>query len=153
MIKKRTKKHRAAPIDHDEWGRPVLYLAQYTGATGGGSTCLFTNLDAAIFFVVTGLGNDIDWSNFPDPTRKYPYEERNGNERPHLSPSFRVERTGIYGKPAHATVMKMAAMEEWSVGNGIAEMGRRLFRAITGRDEVVFSGKGDAISARVKGRK
>lgn len=152
MTTKRIKKHRPTPVDHDEWGRPVLYLAQYTGATGGGSTCLFTNLDAAIFFVVTGLGNDVDWSNFPDPTRKYPYEERNGNERPRLSPSFRVERTGTYGKPVSGTVLKMAAMEEWSVGNGIADMGRRLFSAITGRNEVVCSGTGDALSARVKGK-
>jgi hypothetical protein len=80
-------------VERDEWGRPVVYVAEYTSSWAGGGKAIFTNLEAAIFYVVSALGNEVDWTNFPDnSTRKYPNEERNGQEKYRLTPTFVLDR-------------------------------------------------------------
>jgi hypothetical protein len=134
-------------IEHDEWGRPVAYLAEYHNAIYGGQ-CLFTTPDAAIFYVVTGLASDVDWGTFPTPNLRYPNEERNGNEDQQLTPLFVVERI-VGEKRIWGTVTRTAAMDAWTVGNGIAEWGRNAFLQATGKDLVMLSGSGDSLQGRV----
>jgi hypothetical protein len=134
-------------VERDEWGRPVVYLAEYHDAIYGGQ-CLFTSADAAIFFVVTGLASHVDWSSFPDGSLRYPNEERPGNEDPQLTPLFCVDRM-VAEKHVWGKVTRTAAMDEWTVGNGIAEWGRAAFFQATGRDLVKLAGKGDHLQGRV----
>lgn len=129
-------------MERDEWRRPIVYVAEYRMANGFSNSCVFEGLDAAIFFVVTGLGSYIDWNTFPDLTRKYPCEERNGTDD--LSPIFRVEREGY-----KAQIRRTSVAKNWIVGNGIAEAGRHWFEQVTGRDIVELHGKGDALQGKV----
>jgi hypothetical protein len=134
-------------VERDEWGRPLVYLAEYHNAIYGGQ-CLFTSADAAIFFVVTGLASDVDWGSFPDKSLRYPNEERTSNEDPQLTPLFCVERKAgekrVWGK-----VMRTAAMDEWTVSNGIAEWARVAFLQATGRDLVNLKGEGYQLQGKV----
>lgn len=143
-------KHEKLTVD--QWGRQEVYVAEWQNSIGACSRCLFSNLDAAIFFVVSGLGLLVDWDNFPDPAKKYPYEDRNGTQR--FTPVFRVEQTcqtegwGV-GKRLTGSVTKMSIADEWTVGNGIAEISKDIFFKATGRDEVFMNGKGSNLSGRV----
>jgi hypothetical protein len=134
-------------VERDEWGRPVVYLAEYHNLIYGGQ-CLFTSAEAAIFFVVTGLGVDVDWSSFPNPSLRYPNEERNGNEDPQLNLLFRVDRK-VIDKRVWGKVTRAAAMDEWTVGNGIAESSKTTFFQATGKDLVRLKGEGDRLQGKV----
>jgi hypothetical protein len=139
--------HTPHKLERDEWRRPECYMAEWNNGIGG-SRCLFSRLDAAIFFVITGLGNYCDWNNFPDPTKRYPYEDRDGSNHG-LNPVFIVKQTNSSGKEISGSVIKMAIADDWTVGNGIAEMSRKLFREVTGRDPVHLKGVGDKLTATV----
>lgn len=137
-------------LHKDKWGRHEVYLAEYnTGVYS--NTCIFSRLDPAIFFVVTGLVSDIDWNNFPDPTKKYPYEDRDASNL-NLTPVFIVEQTNKNGKKVSGRVTKFPVADQESAGNGIAVRGRDLFLSITGRDEAKLTGEGDRLSGTVKGK-
>lgn len=127
------------------------YLAEWRTPNGASSQCLFTSLDPAIFFVLSGIGFDVDWDNFPDTTKKYPYEDRTGNEKIAYSPVFRIEQLKGDGKTASGSVTKMGIADSWTVGNGIAEACRRWFRQATGKDAVVLSGAGDKLTGTIQG--
>jgi hypothetical protein len=138
-------------LEKDEWGRSEVYLANYSGpAPFGGSSCVFTNLNSALFFIVSGLGSSIDWATFPDPTKTYPYEERNGSDK-NLNPIFVVKRKSLYDEvEIIGSVQKIAVMSNWSVGNRIAVASKKYFADATGKDIVVLSGEGSTLSATVK---
>lgn len=104
-------------IEYDEWGRPVVYLAQWKNNRSGG-TAVFTRPESAIFYVMSMIGSLVDWNSFPNPDLHYPYEERNGDNRG-LNPLFVVKRMQFDGTEIEASVTRMGAMLDWSVGNGI----------------------------------
>jgi hypothetical protein len=138
-------------LEKDQWGRNVVYLAEYKTTTYS-NKCIFSNLDSAIFFVVTGLGGDVNWSTFPkiDEKEKYPYEERDGNN-PSRDPIFIVKRPSLHNSDIEikGSVTKTAAMSEWTVGNGIAVAAKKFFAEATGRDVVVLAGEGDRLHGTV----
>jgi len=127
-------------LEKDQHGRHEIYVAQYNApAPFGGSWCLFSNLDSAIFFVVSGLGSSVDWSNFPDPNKKYPHEDRNGSNKT-LTPVFIIKQINKKtNQEVNGSVTKMGLMSDWIVGNGIAEAGKKWFAQATGRDIIKVS--------------
>jgi hypothetical protein len=135
-------------LKHDEWGRNEVYFAEFGSALGGGGRCMFATLDPAIFYVVSSLGNDIDWKKFPDPSKKYPYEDRDGSNHD-LTPVFIVRQKTADGREVFGSVQKMAVANTWYVGNGIAVAARKQFAEATGRDVVKVSGKGAKLQGRV----
>ena len=143
-------------LKHDKYGRPIVYFAQWKNYYGAGSWCIFDNEEDAIFFVISGLGGDVDWATFPNPNLKYPDDERNGNESPQLTPLFQVRRevtkVAAYERSGQETgeVYRVSVASEWIVGNGIAEMSKQAFLQATGRDEVVLHGEGDKLNGRIK---
>jgi hypothetical protein len=141
-------------LSRDEWGRHQCFLAEWHDPVGASSVCLFSNLDAAIFFVVSGIGPYVDWDRFPDPMKTYPYEDRDGTRD--FTPAFRIEQTiqrspqgseWQNDKKIRGAVTKMTIADDWTVGNGIAESSKRYFAAATGRDEVHLRGEGDRLCA------
>lgn len=143
-------------LNRDKWGRHECFLAEWHDAIGASSRCLFSNLDAAIFFVVSGIGMYVDWERFPGASGLYPYEDRNGSRD--LNPIFRIEQTidsgaeWSIGKKISGTVTKMTIADDWTVGNGIAVASRSHFIYATGRDVVALDGAGDRLCGKV-GRK
>jgi len=143
----------ALNLHKDEWKRPEVYFAEYETCIGSGGKCLFSRLDPAIFFVLTGLGRDIDWDNFPDPSKKYPYEDRDASNLG-LTPVFIVkQKSPLTGREVRGQVTKMVVSDSWTVGNGVAEYGHNLFLDVTCRPEVKLTGKGQSLSGVVKGKK
>lgn len=145
------------PLLRDKWGRHECFIAEWHDPVGASSRCLFSNLDAAIFFVVTGIGSWVDWENFPSADSKYPYEERDGNGPMVYTPTFRVDRTieapqpvgrqWAIGKKVGGTVTKTSISDSWTVGNGIAVSSQRYFLSAVGRNKVVLQGEGDRLCA------
>jgi hypothetical protein len=138
-----SQSHHPHRLHHNQFGQPECFVAEWHDSIGAGSRCLFSNLDAAIFFVVSGIGRDIDWSCFPDPARSYPFEDRDGSN-PGLNPVFCIEQGKVSG-----SVTRMAISDSWTVGNGIAEFSKQAFCAATGRNVVRLVGEGDKLTGRV----
>lgn len=78
-----------------------LYLASFVHFTSPGcwmkgapirSECLLTDATEAIKWAVSSMissGAQMDWANFPDPAKQYPYEDRDGSNTS-LRPLFRA---------------------------------------------------------------
>lgn len=135
-------------LQHDEWHRPEVYLAEYTDYLGAEGMCIFNNALSAIYYVMTGLGNSINWKNFPDPTKNFPFEDRNGNEYPHLNPLFIVTPRKIGDVLVSGKVTKMAVAEHWVVGNGAAMETATNFNLVTGYS-VTLTGSDDSLQGKV----
>jgi len=112
-------------LQTSEWGRLVAYLGQTTWYDRQSSNqCLFSNKDEAIrwarFEAQAGSGG-INWESFPDPRKKYPYDDRDGSRE--FTPVFRItwDREG-WGKGS-ATVVKMEISDvfDWYATNGVPE--------------------------------
>lgn len=132
-------------LELDRWDRPLVYYATWQTAAAGNSFGIFDRLEPAIFFVVSMLGSEVDWASFPDPSRKYPYEERNG--KPGYSPVFRVEREA-HGRPVTGYIYQMAVARDWTAGNGIADAAKTYYHQVTGKYAEI-AGTGDSLSAKV----
>src|ERR1039457_4832604 len=135
-------------LEQDQWGRNEIYLAEYKNVSYGGHF-IFASLDAAIFYVISGLGNSVDCSKFPDPIKNYPDEDRNGTNKDR-TPRFIVKQFNSRGvAEVSGSVTKTAVMGAWIVGNGIAEASKKYFEQATGRDVVELSGIGDKLQGKV----
>ncbi len=142
------QKSQKQKLEKDKWGRDEVYYAEFGNSVGARGRCLFSNLDAAIFYVVSELGNDIDWKKFPDPSKEYPYEDRNGKNH-RLNPIFIVNQITINSKLVYGKVEKMTIANNWIVGNGIAFAAREQFFRATGRDIVEIAGDGAHLQGKV----
>lgn len=111
-----------------------VYLAEWFDDIGASDRCIFSRLDPAIFFVITGLQLSVDWTKFPDPAR----DERDGSNQD-LSPVFIVERPALNGRRVLGTVTKITVADSWTVGVDRAEWGEGAFVSATGRGGVKLS--------------
>ena len=95
-------------LEISEYGRYVVWLAEwswYDHQSHG--SCAFSNKAEAIAYATFQAKGFMDWTNFPDPAKQYPYDDRDGTNNPPLSPTFvarwangyvRVIRTEIADK-------------------------------------------------------
>lgn len=101
-------------IEISQYGRPILWLAEsswYGGKTH--NRCLFINRDAAIKWASFEAEGFVDWANFPDPARKYPYDDRNATEQPVLTPVWRVYWEKEAGGYAQVTRCEASVDFDW----------------------------------------
>lgn len=136
-------------LQKDEWGRPIVYVAEWRNG-GGGSSCVFSSLNPAIFFVVSGLIGLADWGRFPDPAKRYPDNDRNGNEPISYDPVFCIRQTLSDGREISGEVRRTSVAQSWTVGNGIAKSSAANYLQAVGRSDVEVSGEGDSLKAEVK---
>ena len=95
------------PLEISEWGRYIVWCAESSWYDGKATnSCTFSNCEAAIEWAKFEARGQMDWSNFPDPAKKYPYDDRDGSN-PDLTPVFvatwqggsvRVTRTEVCDK-------------------------------------------------------
>jgi hypothetical protein len=104
-----TGKRWILDLEISEWGRFVIYQANILFPAGGGNSCTFSRKEPAIAWArdqATLFG--MKWENFPDPDKKYPYDDRDGSMNS-LTPVFvatwngtgraEVVRTEVCDKP------------------------------------------------------
>lgn len=137
--------HKKLP--KNKWGQYECYLAQYSNGIYSNS-CLFSTLEAGMFFVVTGLGSEVDWTTFPNLDLKYPFNEADGSDL-NRTPQFEVVRE-FNGRKIIGSVARRGISDDWTVGNGIAERSKVYYEQATGRDDVKISGYGQSLKAEVK---
>jgi hypothetical protein len=77
------------------FGRPTVWLAQWKWYAGKATGyCCFSSRDEAIKYAIFQSQGFVDWSTFPDPKKRYPYDDRDGSHIPELSPVFRASWPG-----------------------------------------------------------
>jgi hypothetical protein len=103
-------------LDVSEWGRPIVYEMSWSWYGGKASgSCLYATEEEAVKHAIWAAMGDIkDWDNFPS-RGSYPYEDRDGNERPRLTPLFRA--TWDVNGGGHSQVMKCEVCGEFQAAN------------------------------------
>lgn len=148
------KKNPKQILHTDEWGSSEVYVADWYYDTKAdwcprvSGRCLFSSLYPAIFFAITNIYGNVNWEKFPDPTKKYPYEDRNGSDK-RLTPVFKLEQTTSDGRKIGASVEKMTVADHWIVGNGLAVEAKKFFLEATGKDLVQLSGQDQSLSGKI----
>jgi hypothetical protein len=67
-------------LEVSKWGRFIVYIVNMKCSNGGGNSCTFSRKEPAIKWAkeeATRWG--MKWHNFPDPEKKYPYDDRDGS--------------------------------------------------------------------------
>lgn len=127
-------------LTKDKCGRYEVYFAVWHNDVGASSTGIFSRLEPAIFFVVSGLGSRVSWSNLPD--------DEWGDGIKALNPVFVIDRVSPSGRVFGGKVMKMLVADYWTVGNGGIPYDVDLLKQVAGIEAVV-SGSGSNLQAKV----
>jgi hypothetical protein len=103
-------------LDVSEWGRPITWMCRWSwyGGKASGSCHYATAAEAIKDAIWHAMGDVKDWSTFPS-RGSYPYEDRDGSERPSKTPLFRVTWDTAGG--GYAEVVKCEVCGEFTAAN------------------------------------
>jgi len=103
-------------LPFDAWGRPIAWMSSWSWYGGKASGCGFyaTSAEAIKDAIWHAMGDIKEWTTFPS-RGSYPYEDRDGNEVPVLTPLFRATWDSEGG--GHAEVTQIAIQPTFQAAN------------------------------------
>jgi len=94
----------SSSLEISKEGRPVVWLADWSTNSGVAfGRCLFTTKEEALKYAVAQALPFMNWQNFPDPSKKYPYDDRDGSKQ-ELTPIFRASWLGGWSQVTRTEV-------------------------------------------------
>lgn len=113
----------------------------YGGQSYG--NCAFSTKEEAIKYAIFQAKGSVDWANFPDPKKEYPYDDRDGSNVPVLTPVFRVTWDTEGGGSAQVTEMTVSEEFNWGADYGMKQVESILAALKAKKDLVIKSTTGE----------